>query len=645
MFYRSPYLVIAALLASCSAMAQHSAPPYQMETVTAGSMIARSRDTGDLFAERNLWRLLGKEKQSPLEGPSGSVSAKDLKAPWKAKGEYRKGYTLYMRNDLPDAATHLEAALSIYPQFVAAHGALGSVYMRMGRNSQALDEFTKAISLDDHLPGSYMNLACAQLAVKDYDSAEESVRKATIRAPLDLELQAALAYVELMNRDYAGTIATAQSLHSPDQKKDVAILHYYAAIAWRRLNHLQETREELETFLQEDPSSKLAKQAEEMVGEIKAYQAQVAAQPQASQVPQESTPEQKEIQRQLKLQEAKEEGQIAEAEAADAACATCNAAAGHELTASLSPNDHQLMAEKAAPKNPFSLRSVVDEVAVLFAATDHGNPVTDLTRRDVKVLDDQKPPVRITDFRNEDALPLRLGVVIDTSESVTERFSFEQRAASHFLQDVLTKDADLAFVVGVSNSVLLVQDFTNDQQKLSHAVDQLAPGGGTALWDAVRFASHKLASREETQPVARLIVVISDGKDNSSQSTLKEAIQGAVRGNVFIYTVSATDDTALDHAPVEPSQSPVGKRALNLLAERTGGAAFAPRTLGGLDRGLDQVQRVIRSRYLISYKPARFETDGRYRTIQISVHKSGHDLRVYARKGYYARARSAPDND
>jgi von Willebrand factor type A domain len=97
-------------------------------------------------------------------------------------------------------------------------------------------------------------------------------------------------------------------------------------------------------------------------------------------------------------------------------------------------------------------------------------------------------------------LPLRLGLVIDTSESITGRFSFEQRAAIDFVRQVLTGKDDLGFVIGVANSVLLVQDFTNDQQRIGHAIDQLAPAGGTALWDAVAFAAEHLAKRETRAP-------------------------------------------------------------------------------------------------------------------------------------------------
>ena len=277
-------------------------------------------------------------------------------------------------------------------------------------------------------------------------------------------------------------------------------------------------------------------------------------------------------------------------------------------------------------------RSSVDEVAIFFAATDRGRSVTDLTAADIGVSDDSRTPERIVQFRNQTQLPLRLGLVIDTSNSVTQRFSFEQNAATRFLEKVLTDKSDLAFVVGVNNSVLMVQDFTTDQMLMSRAIHQLAPAGGTALWDAIAFASDKLAKRPEQQPVARVLVVISDGQDNSSSMTLKEAIASAQRGEVAVYTVSTRE------ALQEDANAMVGDHALRTLSELTGGAAFVPGSVQHLNGSLADLQEVIRSRYLVSYKPAAFQRDGRYRAINITAEKDGRKLRVYARKGYYASA-------
>jgi Ca-activated chloride channel homolog len=590
---------------------------------------------------------------SPLEGRSGSVSKLDLKAPGKARREYDKGYQLLMKKDFKGAVEHLTIALTVYPDYVAAHNALGSAYLDQGQNGPARDQFAKAVLLDDHLPNSFLNLGCSQLALKDYHSAEDSVQKASTLAPLDLQLATALTYAQFMNQDYGAVLTTAHQVHSR-KHEGAAMVHYFAAAALDGQNKPQEEQTELQTLLLEDPKSPAAEQARQILAQIKVEQIRKEARKKQSPAPVMAsfsaadagpTPEQLAAQRQVALQEAqmaaqdsREQKQIADAEAApESRCVACTSTASLSASAALSPSPER----SGRSYSPFTLRSGVDEVAVFFAATDHGRSVTDLTREEVGIRDDQKSPAAITGFRNEAQLPLRLGIVIDTSESITSRFSFEQRAAIDFLQKVVTDKNDLVFVVGVANSVLLLQDFTSDQQQISHAIDQLAPGGGTALWDGVAFAADKLSNRAETQPVARMLVVISDGKDNSSSATLKDAIGSAERGEVFVYTVSTRDAADKDDYAVVNDRALVGDLALKVLADHTGGAVFVPGSIKGLNHGLDDLQQVIRSRYLISYKPALFKQNGQYHAIDITAQKSGHKLRVYARKGYYARANQA----
>jgi len=284
----------------------------------------------------------------------------------------------------------------------------------------------------------------------------------------------------------------------------------------------------------------------------------------------------------------------------------------------------------------WALRSTVNEVAVFFSATNNGRSVTNLAQEDVKILDDHKPPAAVLGFHSESDLPLRLGLLIDTSASVQERFSFEQNAAINFINQVATGKDDLAFVAGFSNSIVLAKDFTPDLQELAHGIHQLVPVGGTAIWDAIAFAADKLAERQEARPVARILVVISDGDDNTSSSTLKQAIEHAERNEVMVYTVSTR------YADAQSTRSdPTGNRAMRALAKLTGGVAFFPGSAGHLNRSLAELQQVIRSRYLISYRPASFNPDGRYRPIAILAEKSGRKLKVNARKGYYSTVRSA----
>jgi VWFA-related protein len=579
---------------------------------------------------------------TPLQSPSGSVSKLDLKAPSKAQREYEKGYQLLMRKDIAAAIEHLSKATVIYPSFVAAHNALGTAYLNLSQNEEARGEFDKAVTLDDHLPNSYLNLGCANLALKDYAAAEDSLRKASSIAPLDLQLLTALAYGEFANHDYPAVIATTREVHGR-KHKGAALVHFFAAGAWEAQDNLSAAQHEMETLLGEDPNSPSAEQFRQILGQIKAEQTSRAEAklhpPQPVTVSFSSyTPTAEEGSRQARqvLQDLKEKSQIAEAEAEpDATCVNCGTTVGAESGSG--PSSVSRVSREGVHSSGFVLRAVADEVAVFFAATDHGKSVTDLTASDIGVSDDGRPPNVILGFRNESQLPLRLGLVIDTSNSVSDRFSFEQAAASRFLQKVVTGKDDLTFVVGVNNSILLVQDFTEDQTKTTRAVNQLAPGGGTALWDAVAFAADKLANRREEQPVARVLVVISDGKDNSSSSTLKEAIEHALRGEVAIYTVSTRDLT--EEAPSEL----LGDHALKTLSELTGGAAFVPGSLGRLGGAFAGVEQVIRGRYLVAYKPAAFQRDGRYRAIDVKAQKDGHQLKVYARKGYYASA--APPGD
>jgi Ca-activated chloride channel homolog len=575
------------------------------------------------------------QDQSLLQSPSASASKLDLKAPGKARREYAIGFRLLMRKELSGAIDHLRTATTIYPNFVAAHNALGTAYLDLNQNESARDEFHKAVTLDDHLPNSYLNLGCAQLALKDYSAAEESLKKASSIAPLDLQLQLALGYSELQNHDYPAVIATAQHVHEVRHEKAAAV-HFFAAGAWEAQGNLENAQHEMETLLREDPNSGSADQFRQILAGIQAEEQRQtegklhptpAAQPLTFSFnnPVAPTASQASQQAQQILQNVKERNEIAEAESApEVACADC----GTSLA---------IPAEsiKGISKSEFSgttFRSTVDEVAMFFAATDHGKSATTLTLQDIQVRDDNHPPDAILDFRNESQLPLRIGLVIDTSNSVLDRFSFEQAAATKFLETVATDPQDLCFVIGVSSSVLLVQDFTADQARAARAINQLAPGGGTALWNAVAFAADKLASQKEGQAVARALVVISDGQDNSSAVSLKQAIAHAQRADVAVYTISTRDSTNDDASAL------LGEHALRTLSELSGGAAFAPGSMHRFKGSLSDLQQVIRGRYLISYQPASFRRDGRYRPVNITAAKDGHALKIYARKGYYASA-------
>lgn len=268
----------------------------------------------------------------------------------------------------------------------------------------------------------------------------------------------------------------------------------------------------------------------------------------------------------------------------------------------------------------------VDEVNVLFIATDkHGKFVRDLNQNDFSILDDHKPPEAIVNFRRETDLPLDLGLLIDVSGSVNSRFQFEQDAATSFLQHTLRAGFDKAFVLGFNSQSHMAQDFTDNVQLLSVGVRRLHDGGGTALYDAVYHAcKEKFLKDRSDHPLRKAIVIVSDGEDNQSEVSRAQAIEMAQRAEVIIYAIS-TDDSGLVLR---------GDKVLEQLADATGGRAFFPFKMKDITHSFAAIEDELRSQYVVSYKPADFDADGRYRSIQISALKK--DLQVRARRGYFA---------
>jgi Ca-activated chloride channel family protein len=281
-----------------------------------------------------------------------------------------------------------------------------------------------------------------------------------------------------------------------------------------------------------------------------------------------------------------------------------------------------------------TIRARVNEVNVLFIATDkHGKFVRDLSQNDFSILDDHKPPQAILNFRRETDLPLHIGLLIDVSGSVDSRFDFEQTAATSFLEHTLRSGFDKAFVEGFNTHSQMAQDFTDNVKLLSASVHKLHDGGGTALYDAVYHACKEKFLKDRTErPMRKAIIIVSDGADNQSEFSKAQAIEMAQRSEVIIYAIS-TDDSGLVMR---------GDKVLEQLAEATGGRAFFPFKMKDITHSYAAIEDELRSQYVVSYKPADFDSDGRYRSIEISSLKK--DLQVRARKGYFAPQDSAPQN-
>ncbi len=590
--------------------------------VGGGPMDAQFESTE--FAQKILAAQNKKPTQKDLERQqgmvdSGAVSTLDLAAPPKAINEFNQATALLRGEHSQDAVAHLQKAITVYPKFVAAHNYLGLAYMDLDDSTRAQTEFETAIQLDPKFAGSFLNLGKLQLSQKNFAAASSNLEKAAALRPTDPGVLTALAYAQHGNAQYKEAIETVGRVHA-QQHPGMGNAHYVAAVSAVEISDLAAAQREFGLFLQEDPMNPLAATARYNVDVLKRNQ-QEAASSQEAVITVTSTPAQN----------------LANSDRLRAQLAGAGTESG---TRSTEPTTLVANANPAAvsvpnagvatgPPDQWTIHKVVDEVAVFFGVTSGGHTVTDLDMSDIQVRDDNKPPEKVLQFTPQSKLPLRIGILIDTSGSVQSRFSFEKHAAAKFLQQMLSNPADLGFVAGFAEKVSVTQDFTGDHDKLAAGVNQLSGGGGTALFDAISFACWKLAAYPENERVARVLVVLTDGEDNASHTSLRQNIRDEEATGVTVYAISTKEG---DGDKTEAD------KVLETLAQRSGGEALFPGDIMTLGRSFDKLRDQIRSRYLIAYKPADFEPNGKYRAIAITAEKNGKHLQVHARKGYHARA-------
>jgi Ca-activated chloride channel family protein len=268
----------------------------------------------------------------------------------------------------------------------------------------------------------------------------------------------------------------------------------------------------------------------------------------------------------------------------------------------------------------------VFRVNFLYTVSDKkGRFVINLNREDFEVFEEKKPQ-NILEFIAESNLPLRLGILIDSSNSVRDRFKFQQEAAVEFITSVIRPKEDRAIVVSFDNQVELRADLTGDVEKLSQTVRDMRAGGGTALFDAIYYAcKDKLMQDQPLFKFRRAMVILSDGEDTQSVMTREQAIEMALKADVVIYTIS-TNITRIESE---------GDRILKHMSERTGGTTFFPFKASDLAQSFENIANELRSQYNILYRPEPIKTDGQWHPVQIRV-KGRKDLIVRARPGYYA---------
>src|SRR5215813_4112263 len=295
------------------------------------------------------------------------------------------------------------------------------------------------------------------------------------------------------------------------------------------------------------------------------------------------------------------------------------------------------------------ITQVVNLVDVLFTVLNRRNKlVPDLDKTDFKIFDEGKPQ-EIRYFSKQTDLPLRIGMLLDTSNSIRDRIKFEQDASVNFLFSVLRRNKDEAFVMTFDDEPQVIQAFTGDSGKLRDEIVRTRAGGGTAIYDAIYSACQKELSNPPRPPgdqpdvVRRVMILISDGDDNLSDHTRAEAIEMAQRTGVVIYTISTSIQWVTTTAEKDCRATGTckyhltdGDKILQDLAEETGGRSFYPYHVDDLDQSFQDIGDELRNQYQITYNPNNFVPNGKYHRIKLDTPKfNGYQVR--ARRSYYAR--------
>ncbi len=284
----------------------------------------------------------------------------------------------------------------------------------------------------------------------------------------------------------------------------------------------------------------------------------------------------------------------------------------------------------------------VDVVNILASVRNKkGGLVSTLTKDDFSLEEDGKPQT-VKYFARETELPVTIGLLVDVSRSQERLIDIEKNAATQFFSQVLRK-SDLAFLISFGEEVELLQDYTASPRLLRSGLDGLhvnAPVGGimpgpvptiykargTVLYDAVYLAADE---KLKGQVGRKVLVLITDGVDQGSRLKIQEALLAAQKSDAIIYSIYYSDPGAYSSFDFGPTDA-----ALKRMSEETGGRVFKVDRKHPLNDAFTQIQEEMRSQYAIGYTPTNPQKDGTYRRIEIKTRDK--DLKVQARKGYYA---------
>jgi Ca-activated chloride channel family protein len=305
-------------------------------------------------------------------------------------------------------------------------------------------------------------------------------------------------------------------------------------------------------------------------------------------------------------------------------------------------------AQAPAPQIPQAseaIRRDVNMVDVLFTVFDKGNKiVSTLNESDFRVSDDGQLQ-RILFFNRQSDLPLRVGLLMDTSNSIRSRLKFEQEAAIDFLYTVIRRDKDQTFLMTIEDDPSLVVPATSDLNIVRDAILRQRAGGGTALYDAIYRSAETMTelmrSADSPLDLRRVLIVISDGDDTLSRHSRSEALDRAQRAGIVIYTISTSTEWIVSDNSSRAARTANrkylktdGDKALEVFANDSGGRAFFPYLVEDLSSSFAAIGDELRNQYSLAYVPAGRSPDGKFHKIKIQAVPK--DMEVRARNGYYA---------
>jgi len=300
------------------------------------------------------------------------------------------------------------------------------------------------------------------------------------------------------------------------------------------------------------------------------------------------------------------------------------------LTAShtLSQEKMQSFRSSETDEKPATVLTVnVNEVDLAFAVTDrHHRWITDLSEDEVQLRDNGEPPDSVRLFQSRKGLPLRLGLLVDTSDSVVMQFGFEKDAAALFIRQMVDPAKDQAFVLGFNQGLILTQDFTGDPRALASAVYRLHLAGSTAVYDALDFGCRKIMEHDSDGSSRRVLVLLTDGDDNSSHLMSDQLIENILRCNVTVIVL---------HTDPQPNESNPQYKILKKLTSETGGQIFLAGNKKQMAKAFAELSEQLRNYYFLAYNPAQFKKDGSYRKVELKTTRRG--AHIICRRGYYAK--------